>query len=229
MIYNNKNNYFNVSFSLYSIPHIYSNNLNIFPVVNKHIYCTLSMIANNLKTNMIIDNETASYSSINTPLIVFYIVRGIDISDENDLNLPSINNPLKGKINNYKLYNKLNIMLNDKEYVYVDVLDDNKNVVFATDIINILRYNPYLNLFYKKINTDLIENWISNDDLIEVFYLDDESNLQSVYSIIKNDNSLNYNVKTTYFKEQIMDILDNIYKDKLILDGTEVYSYNYAH
>ena len=187
------------------------------------------MIANNLKTNMIIDNETASYSSINTPLIVFYIVRGIDISDENDLNLPSINNPLKGKINNYKLYNKLNIMLNDKEYVYVDVLDDNKNVVFATDIINILRYNPYLNLFYKKINTDLIENWISNDDLIEVFYLDDESNLQSVYSIIKNDNSLNYNVKTTYFKEQIMDILDNIYKDKLILDGTEVYSYNYAH
>lgn len=224
MKHNNFINYFTFNFSLYAPSEPLRDSL-IFPINQKKLYSTVSLINKQTKSSMIIKDNKISFSIQQKPTLVFYIVKSDDISNKNDYDLPSINSSSRNTFNEHDFYTRLNISLKDKYYMYVDVFTKSQNLVFETDLIRILRHNPYLNMFYRKIEPSLLNSWIDENKLIEAFFLDDECTLHSIYTVEDKDNGINETMKSYYFKKQTLDIIDCLFKDKLVMNDVNVSQY----
>jgi hypothetical protein len=145
-----------------------------------------------------------------------------------------------------------------KYFLFIDKISKSENTIFETGIINILRANPYLMLIFRKVKADIIRQWIKNDDLVEIFCLDNDNTIHSVYRLkelsLKSDvgisdqnNSLSINnfdylknnidkkfgitldkeLNSTFFKNQLLDILQKLFKEQIIVNNVIVSEYKY--
>lgn len=224
LIYNNKTSYLTISFNLFS-PGNHIKSI-FFPTINRQLYCTISLISSPSKTSIILDNNTISLSNDLEPILMFYVVKN-EKKQQLSMNRQDQDIIEVEKYNEHQHYLKLKISSNDKMFLYVDIYNKSKNLIFETDLIRILRHNPYVNLFYRKVTCEDLSNWLANNQLVEIFCLDDENSLHSIYEIDHSDLGVQAVLPSTYFKKQALEIIDMIFQGNIIMSDVKISSFYY--
>lgn len=224
LIYNNKTSYITISFNLFSPGNHYKSIF--FPTINRQLYCTISLISSPSNTSIILDNSTISLSNDLEPILMFYVVKN-EKKQQLSMNRQDQDISEVEKYNEHQHYLKLKISSNDKMFLYVDIYNKSKNLIFETDLIRIFRHNPYVNLFYRKVTSEDLSYWIANDQLVESFCFDDENSLHSIYKIEHSEIAKETSLPSTYFKKQALEIIDMIFQESLIMTDVKISSFYY--
>lgn len=135
------------------------------PYYNKYMTVNISLVSKKYHSMLYLQRNKMWLNNTMLPVKVYYIVKNkdYDSTKENYENL--INNVTQPYI------------------LYVDNHLLSGNMIFETDIIKIFRKMPYVKLYYRKISPEVIKDWINNDNLVEIFCLDNDNTIHSIYKI----------------------------------------------
>ncbi len=228
-MFNGYTDFFNINFHIFTRPQLICEN-NYTPFFNKFMISNITLVSKRWNINMYIYNNHMWFDNKMLPVKIYYIVKNRE--------------------------NKSNEL--SKYFLFIDKISKSENTIFETGIINILRANPYLMLIFRKVKADIIRQWIKNDDLVEIFCLDNDNTIHSVYRLkelsLKSDvgisdqnNSLSINnfdylknnidkkfgitldkeLNSTFFKNQLLDILQKLFKEQIIVNNVIVSEYKY--
>ena len=186
---------------------------NTFPYYTINFY----LYSNNKETNSLFFPVSNKYINVNIGLIDKHIKTKMKIDGFNNIITISPINPL---IIFYLIKSE------GKMILFINTEEQSQNIIFETDLIKLLRMNPYFDLYYKKVDALTIQTWIENESLIEIFCLNDQSSLHSIQQIQVSDEKT-INLSNFVIKSQLLELVKLIFEEKVIVDDVDIDIFKY--
>jgi len=252
LIYNGYTDFYNINFHIYSKPRLFGgSDSRLTPFFGQNMIANITLVSKKWNTHLYLGNDVMWFTNKFFPVKVYYIVK-------NKLSNLTPNVETKGR--NSESCNKTVDSLIEPPYImYVDNLSSSGNAIFETDIIKILRKNPYIKLYYRKVSSDIVKDWLNNEELVEIFTLGNDNTVHSVYQVNEVDSidrivkekshshKENYSevseeessgvgssshrrevkIQSTFFKDQLLSILKQVFEEKIIMSDVYVTEYKY--